>query len=247
MNNELLDSQVASIENILIKQYKSISKNIIAEANKMYLDILESGREMTYSEMMRYDRYFKLLASIQKELNKLGQTQITVINQGMIDLYNKVGEQISGNENFALVNRFYAEEAVKRVWCEDGLTLSDRVWKNMTTLRMTLEEGLANCVIAGKSHKYLEKELQHRFHVSQSAASRLARTELNYIQNQGAMRGYLDAGYTHYKFITAIDGRQCDECGKLNGKIFAFDEAEVGVNLPPIHSNCRSNIIGVKI
>jgi SPP1 gp7 family putative phage head morphogenesis protein len=60
------------------------------------------------------------------------------------------------------------------------------------------------------------------------------------------MRGYLDAGYTQYQFITATDNITCDECGHLNRKIFSFADAQVGVNYPPIHPNCRSNVIGYK-
>lgn len=242
--NELLDAQSEKIEKQLITAYSRNAKSIIQEAEKLYLEIMEEGHVVTYAEMMRYDRYFKLLASINQKLKKMGAKQIQILDVGMLDLYKK--NYVTIKPEFTQVNEFQAREVIKRVWCADGKTYSDRVWDNMNLLQTTLQTALVDCVVQGKSHKHLENELRHRFNVSQSAANRLARTELNYVQNQAALQAYIDAGYTHYKFITAIDGRQCDECGKLNGKVFAIAEAEVGVNLPPIHSNCRSNIIGYK-
>jgi SPP1 gp7 family putative phage head morphogenesis protein len=56
----------------------------------------------------------------------------------------------------------------------------------------------------------------------------------------------MDAGYDMYEFISSIDDRTCDECADLDGQVFYFSEAEEGVNFPPIHPNCRSNIIGYK-
>lgn len=244
--NELLDKSAKLIESQLVIQYTRVAKNIVAEAEDLYLEILESGHVMSYAEMMRYDRYFKLLASINQQLKRLGVRQIEILDRGMLALYGQVGESISGNEAFATVNKVIAEETIKRVWCADGKLYSDRVWDNMNHLQITLQSALMDCVVAGKSHQHLRKELTHRFNVSQSDANRLARTELSYIQNQAAIQAYKDAGYTHYKFITAVDNRMCDECGSLNGKIFSFAEAEVGRNLPPIHPNCRSNIIGYK-
>lgn len=246
MNNEHLDAVSKRIELQLTTHYKRVAKNIISEVEDLYLDIIEAGHVITYSEMMRYDRYFKLLTSINQQLKRLGMRQIEILDKGMLDLYGIVGREITGNEQFAIINKAFAEEAIKRAWCADGKVYSDRVWENMNLLQSTLETGLIDCVTAGKSHTHLKKELMHRFAVSQSDANRLARTELSYIQNQAAVRGYMEAGYTHYKFITAIDKRMCDECGSLNGRIFSFDEAQPGVNLPPIHPNCRSNIIGYK-
>lgn len=244
--NELLDKSADLIERQLAVHYVRVAKNIVSDAEDLYLEVLESGHVMSYAEMMRYDRYFKLLASINQQLKRLGVRQVEILDRGMLTLYGQVGESITGNAQFATVNKAIAEQAVQRVWCSDGKTFSDRIWKNMNLLQATLETAIMDCAIAGKSHQHLRKELTHRFNVSQSDANRLARTELSYIQNQAAIQAYMDAGYTHYKFITAVDNRMCDECGSLNGKIFSFAEARVGVNLPPIHPNCRSNIIGYK-
>lgn len=233
------------LEQQLTTAYTRVAKDVVGMAEDLYLEMLETG-ELSYSQLMRYDRFYRLNASINQELKRLGVRQIEMLDQGMLDLYLQTGEFITGSDSWALINRAFAEEAVKRVWCADGKTYSERVWADKTKLQQELQQGIVDCVIAGSDHKKLVRTLRERFDVSHSSADRLVRTELNYIQNQAAARGYMDAGYTHYQFITAIDSRTCGECEDLDGQVFAFADAVVGVNYPPLHSNCRSNIIGYK-
>ncbi len=47
---------------------------------------------------------------------------------------------------------------------------------------------------------------------------------------------YQDNGHTHYRFKT--NGDNCKACTELDGKVFSIADAEVGVNLAPIHPNC---------
>lgn len=241
----LYNKQLKNIEKQLAREYSRVAKDVIADCEDLYLEMLENG-QMTYADLIRYDRYFKLNASINQELRRLGVREIEYLDQGMTHLYLATGQLIVGGESWAIINRTFAEEAVKRAWCYDGKTFSDRVWTHMNDLQATLQQGLQDCVIKGSDHRKLVRTLRDRFDVAYSDADRLVRTELNYIQNQGAMRGYLDAGYTHYMFISQSDDRICDECDDLNEQVFAFVDAQEGVNFPPMHPNCRSNIIGYK-
>lgn len=243
--SELFNKQLKNIDKQLIREYSRVSKEVISDCEDLYLEMLEDG-EMSYSRLMRYDRYYKLNASINQQLRRLGVREIEFLDRGMNQLYLDIGSFITGSETWALINRAFAEEAVKRAWCYDGKTFSDRVWMHMNKLQAELQQGLIDCVVKGSDHRKLVRQLRDRFDVAHSDADRLVRTELNYIQNQAAMRGYLDAGYTHYEFISAVDDRICDDCDDLNGQVFAFIDAQEGVNFPPMHPNCRSNIIGYK-
>ena len=53
-------------------------------------------------------------------------------------------------------------------------------------------------------------------------------------------------GVEKYKILSAHDGRTCDKCADLDGKIFPIDKAEIGVNFPPFHPRCRDTILAVK-
>ena len=45
-------------------------------------------------------------------------------------------------------------------------------------------------------------------------------------------------------YIIEVTGENsCNKCLALQGQVFSLDEAEVGVNFPPIHPNCNCSII----
>lgn len=49
--------------------------------------------------------------------------------------------------------------------------------------------------------------------------------------------------YTHFMFQAVLDNRTTPICRSLHGEIFEIDEAQAGVNIPPIHVACRSAIM----
>lgn len=42
-----------------------------------------------------------------------------------------------------------------------------------------------------------------------------------------------------YIYHAVMDEYTCDDCRNLNGRTFRKDEAVIGINLPPMHPNCR--------
>lgn len=106
-------------------------------------------------------------------------------------------------------------------------------------------EGLTQCVERGKTVNQTVDALVYSMNVDRSMADRLVRTELSRVQNEARKNGYVNAGLTHYKFLSAQDERVCDDDDELDGQVFSFDEAEVGVNFPPMHPNCRCTIVPI--
>ncbi|OQB14539.1 MAG: Phage Mu protein F like protein [Firmicutes bacterium ADurb.Bin193] len=47
---------------------------------------------------------------------------------------------------------------------------------------------------------------------------------------------YQDKGSSRYLYFA--EGESCEDCNLLSGKVFSIADAEIGVNLPPIHPNC---------
>ena len=77
-----------------------------------------------------------------------------------------------------------------------------------------------------------------------SDATRLVRTELNYVQNQSALDGIREAGLEYYQFCATLDGRTSQRCRELDGDIFPVKDAKPGENMPPLHPRCRSTVFG---
>lgn len=75
----------------------------------------------------------------------------------------------------------------------------------------------------------------------------IARTETVRLANEGLKRLYLENQVEQYRYLAALDDRTSDICNELNGQVFNTKDGTPGVNMPPMHANCRSTIVGVLI
>ena len=55
--------------------------------------------------------------------------------------------------------------------------------------------------------------------------------------------GYKSAGIDRYQILVAHNDKTCEECRKMDNKIFYVSEAKQGINFPPFHSGCRCTTI----
>ena len=134
-------------------------------------------------------------------------------------------------------------EAVLRTpW--SGKNYSERIWHNNAKLGETIQRNIVAAAHRGVPVTDMVRDVKERMGVGTSDATRLVRTELNYVQNQAALDSIKDAGMTYYRFIATLDNRTSPMCRSKDGEVFAVDDAEPGTNMPPLHPRCRSIISG---
>lgn len=73
----------------------------------------------------------------------------------------------------------------------------------------------------------------------------IARSETVRLSNMGLKDLYQENDVTEYQYLAAVDDRTSDICMSLNGRIFKTEDGQPGENMPPMHPNCRSTIVGV--
>ncbi len=66
----------------------------------------------------------------------------------------------------------------------------------------------------------------------------LLKKDPSYAPHQQELEFYRKHGINEYVFL----GDGCDICTALNGKTFLIEDAEIGVNFPPIHLKCKCTI-----
>ena len=123
-----------------------------------------------------------------------------------------------------------------------GKSYSERIWTNSDLLAKQLSTKLASAIATGQPISKTAKDFRDRFGVSKYYAERLIRTETNHFYNQAASDSYKAMGIDKYKFIATLDSRTSEICAHMDGKIIEVDKGAVGVNVPPLHPNCRSTI-----
>lgn len=242
------DRTLAQYEAELRKQYQQSLKAVSRDIEKLYDELLVSSADGTLlaSDLYKYNRYFSLMKSLNKQLKALGGKEITITNQKLLDMYAITSSSVGKSINFSgEFNQKTAKEAINSIWCADGKHWSNRIWQNKAQLQVALEKGLIDCVSRGVSKDELVKTLMETFDVSYRKADRIARTELSYVQNKAAINKYIEVGIDEYEILSAHDERTCPICSKMNGKRFKIAKMAVGENAPPFHANCRCSVLGV--
>lgn len=134
-------------------------------------------------------------------------------------------------------------EAVLRTpW--SGKNYSERIWHNNAKLGETIQKSIVAAAHRGVPVSDMVRDVRERMGVGTSDATRLVRTELNYVQNQAALDSIKDAGMEYYRFTATLDNHTTPICRGKDGEVFPVDDAEPGTNMPPLHPRCRSIISG---
>lgn len=187
--------------------------NMTMKANRLELLKAQIGLELC-STADEIDKFMK------EELR--GQTLEEIERQAGI-----LGQSLVNNKEFAnaLINASF-----------HNATFSDRIWVNQSALRNNLDSILKNALIQGRNPRDFIPDLRKIFDVSRYQAERLLRTELARVQTEAQMQSYKRNGFAQYKFMAL--GSACEICAAINGDVFDVEDAEPGLNMPPMHPNC---------
>lgn len=234
------------IEKQMQKYYIAATRNVIDEFEATYnklLATMEEGKQPTTADLYKLDKYWNLQGQLKRELDKLGNKQIALLNKQFklqfFDVYHSIA--LEGMNAFNTLDDAIVQQMINQIWCADGLAWSQRVWNNTNMLAETLNEELIHCVATGKKPSQLKQLLQERFNVSYSNADMLVRTELAHIQTQAAQKRYEDYGISEVEIWADEDERRCEVCGKLHKTKYP-----VGAHVPiPAHPRCRCCIVPV--
>jgi SPP1 gp7 family putative phage head morphogenesis protein len=243
---KLTAKSAKSIEKQILKYYYKTMENTIGQFlqtyNKVNLSI-EEGREPTPADLYKLDSYWKMQNQLKAELQKLGDKELHLLSNRFVqhyqDIYNSIA--IKGEAAYSTASPEMAQQMISHIWCADGKSWSNRVWKKIDKLQQALNDSLIDCVISGKTTRQLKQRLQAEFGVSYGRADALVRTELAHIQTEAARQRYMDNGITEVEILADEDERRCEVCGKLHQKRYP-----VGAAIPiPAHPKCRCCIVPV--
>lgn len=76
-------------------------------------------------------------------------------------------------------------------------------------------------------------------------AQTIMRSETCAILNNSTVQDFQARGVQQYRFMSLEASNTCQECADMDGNTYDVDEAQEGVNLPPIHPNCQCWIVEI--
>ena len=197
------------------------------------------------------------LRALQTDL----QIQLAVATAGQQKGIYKTLEDVAKVSQASVKERFkdvsnvkfntIADKKLQKIIGSDwsGKNWSDRLWKDREKVGMKVQELLETGLPQGRSLQDMARDLKDATQSSFNDAFRLIRTEAAHVDGQVKLEGYKqsakDLGYTEYVYDAFLDDRTSKICQELNGQKFPIDEAEVGVNYPPMHPNCYDRLTQV--
>ena len=117
---------------------------------------------------------------------------------------------------------------------------SQRLWGNGESLKSVINTTVNRLILQGVHPDKMISELRKLFGVSYSEARRVLITESARVQGDVQLDSIEQAGFKSYIYIA--ERRACVICGSLNGKVFLVKDKEIGLNMYPMHPNCRCRI-----
>lgn len=257
---------------VLYGRFAKDNKLTYAEASKMltsnefkqwrmsleeYLDAIDKTADNklllelnTLAMRKRISRLDKLYSDTLKNLYKLGvdsENSMTKFLSGAYkDNYYKnlfdIGKTIGIKSSVSEVDDKKIRKVLNNSW--SGKNYSQRIWKNTDKLSKLIKNEITDGFHRGVSINKMAKLVQQRMNVGKYEATRLVRTEMNYVQNKAALDSIKDSDMKYYIFLATLDKKTSTVCRAHDRKVYPVDSATPDTNMPPLHPHCRSTIAG---
>nr|DAP40324.1 MAG TPA: minor capsid protein [Caudoviricetes sp.] len=197
-----------------------------------------------YNLKMKVSRLELLKAELDLEINSLTSNLDEVFDKARRSEYLAEYKRQAG---ILGISSSGAKKRIEAILDADfyGQSFSSRVWgKN------GLQPQLQRDVFASLNRIYTDmdgyqkemKRLAERYNTSEYNAKRLLKTEIARINSDTDHAVLQDNGFTHMIFVA--ESGACDICKPLDNTAVPIDKVEKGVNMFPMHPNCRCSAYG---
>nr|DAJ39715.1 MAG TPA: minor capsid protein [Caudoviricetes sp.] len=198
----------------------------------------------TYNLKMKVSRLELLKAELALEMQNLTADVNQVFDKARADEFLNEYKRQAG---ILGISSGGAEKRMKSILDADfyGQNFSSRVW-GRTGLHANLQRdvfsSLNRIYTDMMGYKQEAKLLANRYGTSKENAKRLLKTEIARINADTQLAMLKDNGFTHMIYVA--EPGACDICGPLDRKAIPIDKVEKGVNMFPMHPNCRCSAYG---
>lgn len=218
------------------KAAKAVKEKDFSQATNEWLKV--------YNLKMKVSRLELLKAELTLEIQNLTAEVNEVFDKARADEYlNEYKRQagilgISSSEakkrmRAILDADFYGQKFSSRVWGRQGIR---------DNLQRDVFGSLSRVFTDMMGYKKEMKRLAKKYGASASNAQRLLKTEIARINADTQLEMLKNNDFTHLIYVAEVGA--CKICGPLDGKAIPIDEAEKGVNMYPMHPNCRCSAYG---
>lgn len=231
-----------------LKELQWDIKEYIKHGQENGIDLIWKKELENASAKVHISRLNALMLQIQERIEELYTNQDNNLSDYIIDTYkdtyyNSAYELQSGfNIGFGIsaLDESTITKLILNPWTADGMTFSDRIWRNKKELINTLQTELTQAIIRGDGLEIVINKIAKKFNTEKNKAGRLVMTETAFFSSQARKQCFNDLWVKEYEIVATLDSHTSDICRGLDGKVFDMKDYSVGVTAPPFHVWCRS-------
>lgn len=218
------------------KAAKAVKEKDFSHATNEWLKV--------YNLKMKVSRLELLKAELTLEIQNLTAEVNEVFDKARTDEYLAEYKRQAG---ILGISSSGAKKRMQAILDADfyGQNFSARVWGGLG-LRATLQRevfGSLNRIFTDMmGYKQEMKRLAKKYGTSEQNAKRLLKTEIARINADTQLAMLKENGFTHLIYVA--EPGACEVCQTLDGKAIPIEDVEKGVNLYPMHPNCRCSSYG---
>ena len=231
-----------------LKELQWDIKEYIRHGEENGIDLIWKKELENASAKVHISRLNALMLQIQERLEELYAQQNNSLSEYIIDTYkdtyyNSAYALQSGFNvafNISAIDESIITKLILNPWTADGMTFSDRIWRNKKELIYTLQTELTQAIIRGDGLENVINKIAKKFNTEKNKAGRLVMTETAFFSSQARKQCFNDLWVKKYEIVATLDSHTSQICRGLDGKVFNMKDYSVGITAPPFHVWCRS-------
>lgn len=265
LNNALLSGQVYYQHNIFyadrftnvvakeLEDLGAVYKNggYFLESYKIPVEIQQSIALASIKNTAKLAAINSVLSQVKQNINEFvnGLVLDNLVESLVTDLQKDISQTLE-QKKIPVIDSTLSPQQAETIAKE--YTNNMRYWvknwseKEIRIMRQEIQE-----MGIGASPKSISKYFQSRWGIAQRKADFLARNETRILTNTYKAAKYQESGFTHFRWVTNMDGRERKLHAEHNNKVYRFDAPPIidkrtgQKGLPGQTYNCRCNLIPV--
>lgn len=242
---ELEKTSNKELRKILLEQKKYLER-MRELIGSMYM---EYGENLHMSDVEKFNTKRKFENELKDMHKGLSPLEVGIVGSTLYGAYKDsyyktaytIDKGLSIGINYKILRKEFIDAVINANF--EGMTYSDRIWKNKEWLVNNLYDVIGKGIYEGYSVDKMSKEIKDIFGSSAYQSKRLVNTELARVVTNAQGEIYRDSGVIKKVMYNAtLDDRTSEICIELDGQIF---DINTNYPKPPQHPNCRSVIIPV--
>lgn len=211
----------------IYKEQKKNRDNLLKELALIMLTYNVFDGLMSLTKEDKKKEYNRLSNIILNSAKGQGATQARVINDILLGTVNKTFDFYSYNAGLKDVQAIIDKNF-------KGKHFSDRVWDNEKDTAGHLHKQVNNFLNGKVNVNQIKRDIEKTYNTSAYNAKRLVETEVNRCEDESFRRFCKEVGVKKVRRNEVLDSKTCEECARIDGKVYDLDNAP-GV----VHPGCR--------